>query len=116
MKARDALHHPLTRTFATNVNVTVVCVANEAVSAVLQFPVEFVEHEFVEHERYQQWRKRSSLPRMTRLTRLGHWPITIRIFWTCRCRPNEQLNFSVYAAFRIFVLQDRPHPFAGLLE
>ena len=50
------------------------------------------------------------------MTQLGHWPITIRIFWTCRSRPNEQLNFSVYAAFRIFVLQDRPHPFAGLLE
>jgi hypothetical protein len=44
-EARDALHHPLTRAFAANVNVTVVRIANKAVSAMLQLAVEFVEHE-----------------------------------------------------------------------
>src|SRR5215207_5816386 len=44
-EARDALHHPLTRSFAADVNVTVVRIANKAVSAALQLPVEFVEHE-----------------------------------------------------------------------
>src|ERR1039458_911069 len=55
-EARDALHHPLTRSFAANVNVTVVRVANKAMSPALQLPVEFVENEVT-----QQWRKRSSL-------------------------------------------------------
>src|SRR6202521_5006720 len=55
-EARDAFHHPLTRAFAANVNVTVVRIANKAVSAALQFAVEFVEHEVTE-----QWRKRTSL-------------------------------------------------------
>src|SRR5256884_7002764 len=44
-EARDALHHPLTRAFAANVNVTVVRIANKAMSAALQLPIEFVEHE-----------------------------------------------------------------------
>src|ERR1700704_6366734 len=44
-EARDALHHPLTRAFAANVNVTVVRIANKAMSAMLQLAVEFVEHE-----------------------------------------------------------------------
>src|SRR5215207_8751905 len=55
-EARDALHHPLTRAFAANVDVAVVRITNEAVSPVLQLTVEFVEHEVTE-----QWRKRSSL-------------------------------------------------------
>src|ERR1700704_2558269 len=55
-EARDALHHPLTRAFAANVNVTVVRIANITVSPVLQLAVEFVEHEVT-----QQWRKRASL-------------------------------------------------------
>ena len=55
-EARDALHHPLTRAFAADVDVTVVRITNEAVSPVLQLAVEFVEHEVTE-----QWRKRSSL-------------------------------------------------------
>src|ERR1700681_4077613 len=55
-EARDAPHHPLTRAFAANVNVTIVRIANKAVSAALQFAVEFVEHEVTE-----QWRKRTSL-------------------------------------------------------
>jgi hypothetical protein len=42
---RDALHHPLTRAFAANVDVAVVRIANKAVSPVLQFAVEFVEYE-----------------------------------------------------------------------
>jgi hypothetical protein len=46
-EARDALHHPLTRAFAANVNVTVVRIANKAMSAALQLPVEFVEHEVI---------------------------------------------------------------------
>src|SRR2546430_10532885 len=44
-EARDALHHPLARAFAANIDVTVVCIANKAVSTVLQLAVEFVEHE-----------------------------------------------------------------------
>src|SRR5450631_1779888 len=44
-EARDALHHPLTRAFAANVDVTVVRIANKAVSPVLQFAVDLVEHE-----------------------------------------------------------------------
>src|SRR5712672_1923809 len=55
-ESRDALHHPLTRAFAANVNVTVVRITNEAVSSALQLAVEFVEHEVT-----KQWRKRSSL-------------------------------------------------------
>src|SRR5215469_777059 len=55
-EARNALHHPLTRSLAPNINVTVVRVANKAMSSVLQFPVEFVEHEVT-----QQWRERSPL-------------------------------------------------------
>src|SRR5271155_3464299 len=55
-EARDALHHPLTRAFAANVNVTVVRIANKTVSPVLKLAVEFVEHEVTE-----QWRKRTSL-------------------------------------------------------
>src|SRR5205807_6729875 len=43
-EARDALHHPLTRAFTANVNVTVVRIANEAMSAALQLLVEFIEH------------------------------------------------------------------------
>ena len=56
MKRVDALHHPLTRAFAANVDVTVVRITNKAVSAALQLAVEFIEHEVT-----QQWRKRSSL-------------------------------------------------------
>src|SRR6202011_5990514 len=55
-EARDALHHPLTRAFAANVDVTVVRIANKAMSPALQLAVEFVEHEVT-----QQWRKRTSL-------------------------------------------------------
>src|SRR6516164_9257860 len=44
-EAQDALHHPLTRAFAANVDVTVVRIANKAVSPALQLAVEFVEHE-----------------------------------------------------------------------
>src|ERR1700683_5800684 len=39
-EARDALHHPPTRTVATDVNVTVVRIANKTMSPVLQFAVE----------------------------------------------------------------------------
>src|SRR6202040_1371090 len=55
-EARYALHHPLTRAFAANVDVTVVRITNKAMSPALQLAVEFVEHEIT-----QQWRKRSSL-------------------------------------------------------
>ena len=55
-EARDALHHPLTRALAANVNITIVRIANKTVSPVLQLAVEFVEHEVTE-----QWRKRTSL-------------------------------------------------------
>ena len=43
-EARDALPSPADRAFAANVNVTVVRIANKAMSAALQLPVEFVEH------------------------------------------------------------------------
>ncbi len=51
-ESRDALHHPLPRPLAANVDVAVVRVSNEAMSTALQFPVESVEHEVAE-----QWRK-----------------------------------------------------------
>jgi hypothetical protein len=44
-EVRNALHHPLTRSLATKVNVTVVRVANETVSPALQLPIEFIAHE-----------------------------------------------------------------------
>src|SRR5262249_52312092 len=47
-EARNALHHPLTRAFAANVNVTVVRITNRAMSPSLQFAVEFIEHEVAE--------------------------------------------------------------------
>src|SRR6266571_870511 len=55
-ESRDALHHPLTRLFAADIDVAVVRVSHKAMSTALQFPVEFVEHEVAE-----QWRKRTSL-------------------------------------------------------
>src|SRR4029077_9049828 len=55
-EARNALHHPLTRAFAANVDVTVVRITNKAMSTALRLAVEFVEHEVT-----QQWRKRPSL-------------------------------------------------------
>src|ERR1700726_3003279 len=55
-EARDALHHPLTRAFTANIDVTVIRIANKAVSAALQLLVEFIEHEVT-----QEWRKRASL-------------------------------------------------------
>src|SRR5437773_1955716 len=53
---RDALHHPLPRLLATNVDITVVRIAYVAMTPALQLPVEFVEHEVAE-----QWRKWSPL-------------------------------------------------------
>src|SRR5215469_6137625 len=53
---RNALHHPLSRPLAANVDITIVRISNEAVAPALQLPVEFVEHEVTE-----QWRKRSPL-------------------------------------------------------
>ena len=53
---RDALHHPLPRPLAANVDITVVRISNETMAPALQLPVEFVEHEVTE-----QWRKWSSL-------------------------------------------------------
>ncbi len=50
-ESRDAVHHPLTRPFATNVNVAIVRVSNKTMSPALQFPVEFVEHEVAEQGR-----------------------------------------------------------------
>src|ERR1700693_1852684 len=44
-EALNALHHPLTRAFAANVDITVVRITYKTVSPVLQFAVEFVEHE-----------------------------------------------------------------------
>jgi hypothetical protein len=52
---RDALHHPVARPLAADVDVTVVRVSNEAVSPALQLPVKFVEHDVAE-----QWRTYSS--------------------------------------------------------
>src|SRR5206468_12559287 len=47
-ESRDALHHPLTRSFAVNVDVAIVRVSNKAMSTPLQLPVQFVEHEVAE--------------------------------------------------------------------
>ena len=44
-ESRDALHHPLTRPLAANVDITVIRISNEAMSTALQLSVEFVEHE-----------------------------------------------------------------------
>src|SRR4029077_13853305 len=52
----DALHHPLTRSFAANIDVTVVRVASKTMSPALQLSIQFVEHEVAE-----QWRKRTPL-------------------------------------------------------
>src|SRR5947207_2786285 len=53
---RNALHHPLPRPLAANVDVTVIRISNEVMAPALQLPVEFVEHEVTE-----QWRKWTSL-------------------------------------------------------
>src|ERR1019366_10711838 len=53
---RNAIHHPLPRPLAADVDITVVRVSNEAMAPALQLPVEFVEHEVTE-----QWRKWTSL-------------------------------------------------------
>src|SRR5438874_76746 len=53
---RDALHHPLPRPLAANVDITVIRIPNETMTPALQLPVEFVEHEVNEH-----WRKWTSL-------------------------------------------------------
>src|SRR5271169_1442860 len=55
-ESRNALHHPLTRPLAADVDIAVVRVTNKAMSPALQLPVEFVEHEVAE-----QWRKWTSL-------------------------------------------------------
>src|ERR1700694_2640564 len=51
-ESRDALHHPLPRPLAANVDIAVIRISNEAMAPALQLPVEFVEHEVTE-----QWRK-----------------------------------------------------------
>jgi hypothetical protein len=45
---RNALHHPLPRSLAADVDITVVRISNEAMAPALQLPVEFVEHEVTE--------------------------------------------------------------------
>ena len=55
-ESRDALHHPLPRPLAANVDITVIRISNETMTPALQLPVEFVEHEVTE-----QWRKWSPL-------------------------------------------------------
>src|SRR4029077_10744736 len=55
-ESRNALHHPLPRPLAANVDITIVRISNEAMAPALQLPVEFVEHEVTE-----QWRKWSPL-------------------------------------------------------
>ena len=63
-ESRNALHHPVTRTFTAHIDIAVICVANMSVSPALQLAVEFVEHDVAE-----QWRKRTSLGES--LPRLG---------------------------------------------
>src|ERR1700694_4329014 len=55
-ESRNALHHPLPRPLAANVDIAVIRISNEAMAPALQLPVEFVEHEVTE-----QWRKWTSL-------------------------------------------------------
>src|SRR4030088_87980 len=47
-KPRYAVHHPLTRTLATHIDIAVVCVTNIAMSPTLQLPVQRVEHKVAE--------------------------------------------------------------------
>src|SRR5450631_3887409 len=44
-EARNAPHHPLTRTLTAHIDVAVICVADVSVSPALQFAVEFIEHD-----------------------------------------------------------------------
>jgi len=44
-EARNAHHHPLTRTLTAHIDVAVIGVADVSVSPALQFAVEFVEHD-----------------------------------------------------------------------
>jgi hypothetical protein len=44
-ESRNALHHPLPRPFAANVEITIIRISNVSMSPALQLPVEFVEHE-----------------------------------------------------------------------
>src|SRR5664279_628750 len=44
-EARNAQHHPLTRTLTAHIDVAVICVADVSVSPALQFAVEFIEHD-----------------------------------------------------------------------
>ena len=53
-KVRNALHHPPPRMFATNVNITVIRIANKQMSASLQLPIQFVQYDIA-----KQWRKYS---------------------------------------------------------
>src|SRR5271157_3543619 len=46
----DALHHPQTRPFAADVDIGIVRISHEAVSAALQLAIEFIEHDVA-----QQW-------------------------------------------------------------
>src|SRR5258705_9915250 len=55
-KPRYAVHHPLTRTLATHIDIAIVCVTNIAMSPTLQLPVQQVEHKIAE-----QGRERTSL-------------------------------------------------------
>jgi hypothetical protein len=47
-EARNAPHHPVTRTFAAHIDVAVICVTDMSVSPALQLAVEFVEHDIAE--------------------------------------------------------------------
>ena len=57
-ESRDAVHHPTTRPFAANVDVTIIRVTHESVASSFKLAVEIVEHDVA-----QQRRKRTALRR-----------------------------------------------------
>ena len=67
-KLTHAAHHPLTRPLCLDVDVAIVCVADEPVPSPLQLLVQVIQHDVG-----QQWRERSALRRP--LLCLHHHPI-----------------------------------------
>src|SRR6516164_3543588 len=48
---REALHHSLTGSLASHVDIAIICVTNIAMSTALQLPIEFIEHEVTQQRR-----------------------------------------------------------------
>ena len=48
---RDALHHSLTGSLASHVDIAIICVTDKAMSTALQLPIEFIEYEVTQQRR-----------------------------------------------------------------